>query len=256
MKCVYCLSKLTNQKITLDHIFPRSWRTKSDIGTYKGLTVPACLQCNQEFEKIEEKLLPRLLLCIDDTNEFTLDLRLSGFKKRFSLLATDKQSYNRKTALYDEIYSDMQKFEDIFDKEIIHNPYGGDRSTKVIRLPSKYLNQIAKKFACSLEYYLRENYLGHNRGIEFWLYGIQNSTKKDEKTLQIDQFLEKKGEKMNQGRSFVVSWISNKQFTDQVFYRIEIWQSYQFYLFISNKSKNDPLIQQIPLVSNLKNKLF
>lgn len=256
MKCVYCLSKLTNKKITFDHIFPRCWRTKFDIGTYMGWTVPACLKCNQEFARVEEKLLPRLLMCMNDTNKFTLDLRLSGFKKQFSLLATDKQSYDRKTALFDEVYSDIKKFEDICDQEIIHNPYGGDRSTKAIRLPSEYLNQITKKFACSLEYYLRNNYLGYNRKVEFWIYGIQNRIKKDQKTLHIDQLLDKNGENKNQGQAFVVSWINNKKFADQVFYKIEIWQSYQFYLFISNKKIKDVTIQQLrihkkPLSGNI-----
>lgn len=246
---MYCFKNLTKINRSKDHIFPRGWRIDSDSGSYEAWTVPACKKCNSGFSGIENDFMPRMAMCIDDSDAYMAPIRFKGLRHCHPLLSKDRESYQRKSASFDKIFSDMFRFEDVAKEEIVLNPYGGDRSTKVIKFPGEWTRTMVKKWACSLEYKMRSNYLGRSRCVDFWVYGIQDSVKKDIKTVKIDSFLSKEGTRVNQSKAFIVTYIYNKKYKDQVLYRINLWRTYQYYFLLRKRKKDDLTVNQIRVSS-------
>ena len=62
-KCVHCLKD--GALVTDEHVFPKSWYPNTTPAGIEKWKIPACVQCNNDYSKIENDLLLRLGLCID-----------------------------------------------------------------------------------------------------------------------------------------------------------------------------------------------
>jgi hypothetical protein len=62
-RCVHCLASV--EKITEDHLFPRSWYPQTTPLNLEKWTIPACEVCNKEYGRTEETLRLRLAACVD-----------------------------------------------------------------------------------------------------------------------------------------------------------------------------------------------
>jgi hypothetical protein len=66
-QCVHCLRVV--DKLTSDHLPPRSWYPTSTPENLEKWQVPSCQECNHNFGRLEEHLLINLGLCLDDDAE-------------------------------------------------------------------------------------------------------------------------------------------------------------------------------------------
>lgn len=64
--CVYCLKP--TERMTWDHVFPRSWYPENYVSQEEKWKVPSCRTCNNRFSNIEKELLIRLGLCLDTSH--------------------------------------------------------------------------------------------------------------------------------------------------------------------------------------------
>src|SRR4051794_2428264 len=64
-RCIHCLEYSDN--MTWDHIFPQAWYPDSTPPEMEKWDAPSCALCNNEYSKIEERLLMALGLCLDPT---------------------------------------------------------------------------------------------------------------------------------------------------------------------------------------------
>ena len=62
-KCVYCLREV--EKVTSDHVIPRSWFATSTPEDVELPQAPACEPCNRKWGKVENALRERLGFAID-----------------------------------------------------------------------------------------------------------------------------------------------------------------------------------------------
>lgn len=62
--CVHCLAHV--EKPTSDHVFPKSWYPQSTPPNIEKWQMPACQKCNLDYGKLEDDLLQKLSLCLDD----------------------------------------------------------------------------------------------------------------------------------------------------------------------------------------------
>ena len=164
MKCVYCLKKLTNKSKTKDHILPCSWFTSS----YKEnvWTVPSCFSCNQSFQKNEEELFPRFALAIKPEIS---NVHVKGMLRFLPYISKDIKSKGRNKNVLSKIANDLSRYANPSGKEVIFSPESG-RSCVMIKFPYQDLYEIVRKFVASLEFRLRNNYIGRKRGIIFKLW--------------------------------------------------------------------------------------
>jgi hypothetical protein len=63
IRCVHCLQHF--DRVTDDHLFPRSWYPASTPPDLEKWKFPACLECNREYGKLEERLRLKLAACLD-----------------------------------------------------------------------------------------------------------------------------------------------------------------------------------------------
>lgn len=63
-RCVHCLRD--GVELTKDHVFPSSWYPDTAPKVARW-TVPACAPCNSSLGKLEQELLIRLALCMDQS---------------------------------------------------------------------------------------------------------------------------------------------------------------------------------------------
>lgn len=63
IRCVHCGRVL--EKVTRDHVFPKSWYPASTPSEVRRWTVPSCAQCNNRLGNLERELFVRLALCVD-----------------------------------------------------------------------------------------------------------------------------------------------------------------------------------------------
>jgi hypothetical protein len=63
--CVYCLRFFN--KLTSDHVFPKSWYPDTTPLNLEKWQVPACSECNSKYSKMESELLQKVGLCLDPT---------------------------------------------------------------------------------------------------------------------------------------------------------------------------------------------
>jgi len=61
--CTYCLNEFG--QLTDDHVFARSYYPASTAADVERWTVRACVECNNEYSRLEEFVLLRLAACVD-----------------------------------------------------------------------------------------------------------------------------------------------------------------------------------------------
>ncbi|NQY73552.1 MAG: hypothetical protein HRT90_02195 [Candidatus Margulisbacteria bacterium] len=108
-KCVLCLKKC--DKLTKEHLIPKSWYPDSTPSSVQRLTFPSCKKCNNEYSKIEEKLLTALSHCIDPEDEAVKGL----FDKQ-------KRSMNQSKGRDNKDANSRQNKKENFRKQLINNP--------------------------------------------------------------------------------------------------------------------------------------
>jgi hypothetical protein len=72
LRCVHCLEYV--ERITDDHLFPKSWYPDTTAKNLEKTTVPACRPCNAAHGKTEARLLKQLGLSFSHNNEATKGL--------------------------------------------------------------------------------------------------------------------------------------------------------------------------------------
>jgi hypothetical protein len=62
--CVHCLQYV--QHPTSDHVFPKSWYPDSTPQNIEKWQIPSCSRCNEDYGRLEEKLLLKLAQGVDN----------------------------------------------------------------------------------------------------------------------------------------------------------------------------------------------
>lgn len=70
--CIHCL--LHVEKPTSDHVFPKSWYPDSTPPNVERWQAPSCEDCNRRYGRLEEALLEKFSLCLDDNALASLGL--------------------------------------------------------------------------------------------------------------------------------------------------------------------------------------
>lgn len=94
---MYCLTKVA--KVTDDHVFAKSWYPSTTPKNLERWKVPACSNCNNKFSRVEEVVLHRLAMCVDDSHpaaEGILEKALRSIDARLGTNGTDETARRKK----------------------------------------------------------------------------------------------------------------------------------------------------------------
>ncbi len=225
-KCVHCLTP--TDKITKDHIFPKSWYPDNTPEEVQRWTIPACKRCNEELGKIEEDLFMRLGMCIPPDR-----IAGSGISKKvlesFGIgVALDSKEAAHRGAKLKQILAEMQPYSG--RKESILpglEPAEGHHPSNWREIPIPItLLRLQEKIVRGLEYRLGGlRYVGDDYEIE--TYNVYENS-----AAWVDDLISQ-GYMVDRGPGFQVARIMSPE--QEVLYRIRIWDSFTIHASIMKK---------------------
>ncbi len=232
-KCVYCLVFL--KKLTKDHVFPQSWYPESTPKNIEKWTVPACVSCNNKFSQMEEELLDRFSMCIDESSVafYGVGKKMQSLKKREVVSNSNKIRF-----ILDTIKNYIPYPYEEGNKNVLKGgtPKEGVRGRLMIRIPTEKLFTVGEKILKGLEFKLRDKLIESDRKVCI-IFPHENNVEemklinKWENDLLLPQEI-----KVRRGPGFVVRLGVNRTNSDWVVYSVRIWGELEMWALIYPKS--------------------
>ena len=229
-RCIHCLK--TSDKITRDHVFPKSWYPESTPATTQRLTAPSCFDCNNTSGEIEKKLFCRLIPCISPEKQ-----AIWGLRERFSRslgigisngeLPSEELLARKKLAV--ELYNELKPYTAGAQTFPGFGPHAGypPETQMGIRIPGPELIAVSKKIVRGLEYVLnKKRYIEPPYELDVYFVEEGNNI------AQVYTLLSTHGTKKEQGPGFTVERVAATTGTFSVIYRIIIWDTLVVYASI------------------------
>ena len=230
--CTYCL-KLKND-ITDDHVFPSSWYPKSTPAHMEKWKVPACVNCNNKFSKIENDLLIRFGLCVNPSEIKSLgisNIALRSLDPRYGKNAKDIElRLKKRRKILKEIFP-VNKFpkKNYFPNFGPDDVQTNDLSSAIL-VPHKSIISISKKIIKGLTFKLSNKYIDDKYKIDIFI-----NYEKDVKFLH--EILNKHGSKYIRGPGIEINRVAIKEDNIRGLWRINIWGRYIVYCIVNKEIK-------------------
>lgn len=165
-KCIYCLNDFN--KLTWDHVFPKSWYCGDALAEVKKWKVPACYQCNQAHGKNEKTILETVGLCLDPDDPQVGDIAkkaLRAVKPEFGHTTEDKEHRKEKRR---KTIEQIIKYDDVPTIGIFPN-FGPARYDvppyAAVPLHEDHIKILARKIAIGITYYSENRFVDDSYGL-------------------------------------------------------------------------------------------
>ncbi|MFH1699314.1 MAG: hypothetical protein ABIE07_01905 [Candidatus Zixiibacteriota bacterium] len=167
-KCVYCLGEF--DKLTWDHVFPKSWYSESEPINKEKWKVPACNDCNKKYGEIEQDLLLRFALCFNPNDERFKNISKKSLKGIRPELGKTPRDINSRKKKKDELKNDIISHDEIPDYGILPN-FGMQSNAQydkllTIGIHQQSLKSIGEKLIRGIIYQVTKNYITENYSID------------------------------------------------------------------------------------------
>lgn len=240
-KCVHCLRFY--QYLTEDHILPESWYPKNTPPNIEKWVVPACERCNENLGKLEEDLLLRLGMCVEDSDFFASGINNKVMRMIKPQTAHDRESYNRKISALLKVIDQMKPCPGDHESVLKNlNHWHGAKGGRAIRIPQKELVPFIKKMARGLEFKLRGKLIEIGRKIIAYR-PTQNNPDDDKLFKKFERRISSCLKTATCGHGFIVNYGVNPYNEGNVIYKILIWNKFELWTqiipnnMIRNRSK-------------------
>ena len=235
-KCIHCLTY--HNKLTEDHIFPRSWYPKSTLPNTEKWTVPSCEKCNKKLGKAEEELFNRLAICLDRN-----DLPASGLSEKFlnnlSPFQKDERKVGRAKKLLLETVKNFISYPYEDDNESVlegGTPKDGVRSRLMIRIPTDKLLLVGEKIIRGLEFKIRNRLIENDR--DLYVVAVKANNKKIlELVNNWEKLLVATEKNVCRGPGFIMRYGINPVDDNWILYNVKIWNHLNIWAMIYPKDK-------------------
>jgi len=171
-KCIYCLKIF--DKLTSDHVFPKSWYPETTPQNIEKWQAPACKKCNKKYGKIEEELLLKFGLCVNPFRYESLGIAqkaLRALKPNHGKNERDKTIRQRKREkiLREAIVPTSVPLSSIFPNFGFH--YGIEPKDQLaVLVPEKGLKAIGEKFVRGITWVLDGQYIERKYKIDIYFF--------------------------------------------------------------------------------------
>ena len=164
IRCVYCLKEF--DKLTDDHVIPKSWYPKTTPEGMEKFQVPSCNVCNNHFSKIESKLLTVFGLCLSPATEETAEVSTSVLRSMKPGLADTEREKAHRLKKRDNVLKHMKAFanESAIPQESTYPGFGIQKDVEYDRyeavlMEKAMLEEFISKVVKGLTYRLNHTYL-------------------------------------------------------------------------------------------------
>ena len=155
-RCVYCVRK--EEKLTWDHVFPKSWYPDTTPKNLEKWKVPACLRCNREYGLMEEDLLIAFALCLDPDNPNTEALVKRGLRAIDPEAGRNNKDKKKRAQRRLRVRNDLIELCNVPEHAILPN-FGRENisdteETGAVTIKARYLRRFVDKIVrgiCYLE---------------------------------------------------------------------------------------------------------
>jgi len=227
--CTYCLK--TFEKLTWDHIPPKSWYPQSTPSTVEKWKVPCCNVCNNEYSKLDDKLLRLLAICLNPN-----DLSSSGIPEKVIASIDPNKSKNERDRRIREknrnklieslIISENIPEEGLlpnFGSQIMHNG-----KYKLVKIPDDHLFTFSKRLVRGVTFTINNNLIYDN-------YLIEISYKELLNAIDFIYLVTKHGKQYSLGTGINITYANFSDDPLSSLIRIRIWNKWDIYSMVYRK---------------------
>lgn len=223
-KCVHCLKIV--DKLTWDHLFPRSWYPDITPRNLEKWKFPSCKKCNAAYGKIEEELLWKLGLCIDPK-----DAKSSGIAEKVLRSLDPQYAKTEKDRRVRQGKREKVKRGLVnFGKLPLHGilPNFGPKEHKPnsrylgVLVPEEQLFALAKKLIRGLYYIIDNSYIEKTH--KFDIFFVNDSDAHIAKDP-----IEKFGKYYDRGPGILIGLAETKDDSGSSLFLVEIWGKLKIY---------------------------
>ena len=197
IRCVYCLQEF--EKLTNDHVIPRSWYPETTPEGMEKFQVPACNGCNNHFSSIESKLLTVFAYCLSPATEEAAGVSVPVMRSMKPGLASTEKERVHRTKKLENFLKHMEISSKVaISQETIYPGFGTpnnavyDRYKRPLLMEKNMLEEFICKIVKGLTYRLNQTYIETTHQITIF--------PPDDNTKSIfDPILERYGNRFNRG---------------------------------------------------------
>jgi hypothetical protein len=144
-----------SDRLTWDHVFPKSWYPDTTPPNLEKWKVPACLKCNREYGVLEEDLFTAFGLCLDPDAEDTKALVEKALRAIDPSAGRDSKDKKKRAQRRLRILSQLMDADQIPEHATL--PHFGrtdipDGETGGIRIRARYLEKFCGKIVRGISY--------------------------------------------------------------------------------------------------------
>ena len=143
---------------TSDHVFPRSWYPESTPPDLEKWQIPTCSPCNHKFGRIEEDLLMRMGMCLDDDALASLGIGRKIVRALDPSRGRDERDADARLKRAAKLLAELHPPRG--DRPLVQataNPSG-----EAIGIPRDSLEKVGEKIIRGLIYIELEQYVGRD----------------------------------------------------------------------------------------------
>lgn len=218
-------------ELNSDHVFPRSWYPDSSALNLEKWQIPACLECNREYGKLEEEMFVRLGLCINPNTPETSGLVERARRAIDPSAGKNERDANARLAKRIEILGSVLSGDDIPKSGIY--PGLGDRWSQpteqqnAVTIPARHFRRITEKIVRGIFY------LNDGRYVEP-PYTVTHYALTETGAAEIEQALSDHGEQFAHEPGIIVRRAVAHEDKTSSFFSIEIWRTFKLYASVDD----------------------
>lgn len=227
-KCVHCLK--TFDRLTWDHVFPKSWYPDTTPENLNKWKVPSCRECNGELGTIEEEFFRLVGLCLDPDTPATQGIVPKVLRSmRAAEKNSEKENIIRESIRQKVLKKAMEGTKIPLEGIIpgLHEKWGRPIGEQVaFAVPAQSVHRITEKIVRGICYIEDQSYIEPPAKIEFFMFSPDDAT-------AIQEMFGAKEEVFSCGPGIVVRKTVAPEDGITSFFVIEFWGQFKTYASVT-----------------------
>ena len=227
IRCVYCLQEF--EKLTDDHVIPRSWYPVTTPEDMEKFQVPACNGCNNHFSNIESKLLTVFALCLSPKTAETVGVSDPVMRSMKPGLARTEREKLHRSKKRENVLKHMKVFENesAIPQKAIYPEFGIQEDIEydryeAVMLDKNMLEEFIIKVVKGLTYRLNHTYIELTHQITIF-------SPDDNRRSIFEPILERYGDRYDRGPGVTIIRALPAEDPESSIWKIVLWGKFVTY---------------------------
>ena len=235
--CAHCLGYFDS--LTSDHVLPQSWYPKGIPIEFEKWQMPSCIECNKKYSKIEDYLLCRYGICLNNSNISSKGLRDKALRSMNPNVGRNKKDKLLREKRRKKLLREMISGPDIpFEATIPGfkaDPKINKKDMKAIPVNADYIDSFSEKIVRGVTYIFDNKFINHDYNINFDFFDKSTAT-------EFDNLINADCEKFNCGPALQVKRRMALDNDICGLYKIVIWDRIKIYSYVTLKELDDEAV--------------